>query len=209
MKKAFLLICVLAIALGITYLILHKSSALANKDEKKDAPLQINSKSSAFNRSFAAVLESYYQLSAAFVSGDTGQISRSAQSLKLTIDSIRFDQFRADTLVVQTAKSLAQSIPGEIAGLRGEKSLEGKKREFNMITQELYSLIQTTRYDGGTIYYMSCGTAFGESGEGFWLSATYKIVNPYVGGSNSIHDTSKSECGEVKDSLHYSAAVSE
>ncbi|MEJ0083962.1 MAG: hypothetical protein WDM78_24150 [Puia sp.] len=38
-----------------------------------------------------------------------------------------------------------------------------KKREFNMITADLYSLVRAIKYDGNVIYYMSCATAFADS----------------------------------------------
>ncbi len=39
MKKAFLLVGVLALALGITYLVLHKSDSRSKKAEIRDEPL--------------------------------------------------------------------------------------------------------------------------------------------------------------------------
>src|ERR1700722_11361086 len=134
MKKALLLVCVLAIALGITYLVLHKSNSGNMNSEEKDVPLAISSKTSAFNRSFAIVLNNYYKLSDGFALSDSSQISAAAEKLHISIDSIRFDQFKADTAIVQTAVSLAQSMQGEINGLRKENTMEQKKREFNMIT---------------------------------------------------------------------------
>src|SRR5450631_1854382 len=134
MKKALLLVGVLALALGISYLVLHKSSSGNDKPEQKDEPLAVSSKTSAFNRSFAAVLNSYYQLAAAFTISDSSGITEAAGKLNFTIDSIRFDQFKADTAIIETAISLAQSVQGDIKGLTGEKTLEQKKREFNIIT---------------------------------------------------------------------------
>lgn len=205
MKKAFLLICVLALALGITWLVLHKSNTGENKSEDKDAPLTISSKTSAFNRSFDVVLNSYYLLCDGFVAGDTSIISAEGQKLHTAIDSIRFDQFKADTAIVQTAVSLAQSIQGEIAGLKGEKNLEQKKRELNMITDELYSLIRTVHYDGNTIYHIRCPVAFADSTEGYWLSSNRKIVNPYFGKTHPLYNEKMQEYGEVTDSIHFSA----
>ena len=209
MKKAFLLVGVLALALGITYLVLHKSNSGNNAPEQRDEPLAISSKTSAFNRSFANVLNRYFQLSEDFIAGDTSRISASAERLSKAVDSIRFDQFKADTSVVETAINLAQSIPGEIAGLKGEKTMEQKKREFNLITADLYSLIRVVRYDGSTIYHMSCATAFADSSAGDWLSATNQISNPYVGKNNPVNKDKIPDCGELKDSLHFSAPVSE
>jgi hypothetical protein len=209
MKKALLLIGVLALALGITYLVLHKSDPGNNKPEEKDAPLPIRSKTSAFNRSFEVVLNSYFQLSDGFVDSDSSAISIAANKLNKAVDSIRFDQFKADTAVVQTAVSLAQSMQGEIAGLKGERTMEEKKRELNMITAELYSLIRVIKYDGSIIYHMSCATAFADSTAGDWLSTSNKIVNPYQGKKDPANRDQMPDCGELKDSLHFSAPVSE
>src|ERR1700712_4702361 len=128
MKKAFLLIVVLALALGITYLVLHKSDSDSNKAVEKDPALLVGSKTSAFNRSIAGVLNAYFELSEAFFNDDTTRISVTAKNLSGSVDSIRFDQFKADSSLILTAVTVAQSIPSEITGLLGEKTMEQKKR---------------------------------------------------------------------------------
>jgi hypothetical protein len=202
MKKALLLIVVLALALGITYLVLHKSDSGSNKAVEKDPALLVGSKTSAFNRSIASVLSTYFELSDAFYNLDTAQISVSAKKLSVAIDSIRFDQFKADSSLILTAVTVAQSIPSEITGLLGEKTMEQKKREFNMITADLYSLIRAVKYDGSVVYYLSCATAFTDSTEGDWLSSTTAISNPYTGKTNA-NKAGSPDCGEIKDSLRF------
>jgi hypothetical protein len=203
MKKAFILVVVLALALAIAYLVLHRNSSERNKPDERDSPLTINSKSSAFNRSVSQVLNSYYLLSDGFAEGDTTLIAESARNLNRLVDSIRFDQFKADTAIVQTAVNLAQSMKGDIAGLQGEPVMEQKKREFNMITDQLYSLVRTVSYDGSIIYHIRCSAAFSDSTEAYWLSPTNKIINPYLGKNK------KQDCGEVIDSIHFSGPASE
>ena len=193
------MIVVLALALGITYLVLHKSDSDGNKAVEKDPALLVGSKTSAFNRSIASVLTAYFELSDAFFNGDTTRISVAAKNLSVTVDSIRFDQFKADSSLLLTAVTVAQSIPPEIMGLLGEKTMEQKKREFNMITTDLYSLVRAIKYDGNVIYFMSCATAFTDSTEGDWLSKTTVVANPYSGKNNS----GTPECGEIKDSLRF------
>jgi hypothetical protein len=207
MKKALLLICVLALALGITYLVLHKGNSGNDKPEPRDLPLIVNSKTSGFNRSFAGVLNSYYLLAADFVNNDSLATSASAQKLSLAIDSIHFDQLKADTSIVQTAVSLAGSIQGDLKGLTGEKAMEQKKREFNMITDELYSLIRTVRYDGSIVYHMRSPTAFSDSSEGYWLSPANQISNPYFGKNHPVYKDKMLSYGEISDSIHFSAPV--
>jgi hypothetical protein len=206
MRKALLLVGVLALALGITYLVLHDNNTNQNKSEERDVPLAINSKSSAFNKSVAGVLDSYYSLADAFVRADTSFVHTRATTLSHSIDSIKFDQFKADSAIVLTAQSLAQSVQGDIAGLIGEKEMEQKKREFNMVTDELYSLIRAVKYDGSTVFHIRCATAFPDSTEAYWLSPTPRIVNPYLG-INHPAGGETGECGEVSDSIHFSAPV--
>ena len=203
MKKALLLVGVLALALGITYLLLHKTDSANNIPAEKDPALLVGSKTSAFNRSVAGVLAAYYELSGAFFTTDTSRISSAAKKLSVAVDSIRFDQFKADSSLILTAISVAQSIPAEIVGLQGERSLEQKKREFNMITADLYSLVRAVKYDGSLIYYMSCSTAFADSTEGYWLSGTSAIENPYKGKNDPNNKNGSTVCGEIKDSLHF------
>jgi len=203
MKKAFILIGVLALALGISYLVLHKNDAENNKGDERDPALQVGSKTSAFNRSFELMLNDYFYLLDAFVANDSSQITQTASQLARSVDSIRFDQLKADSSLLLTAISVAQSIPPEIQGLKGEKTMEQKKRAFNMITQDLYSLILTIKYDGSIIYHMSCPTAFSDSTAGDWLSRSNNIVNPYQSKDDHTGKAGKPDCGEIKDSLHF------
>jgi hypothetical protein len=209
MRKALILVFVLAVALGISYLVLHKSNPGNGNPEVRDEPLAINSKTSAFNRSFDGVLNSYYELSESFAAEDTSRISQAARHLSMSIDSIRFDQFKADTAIVETAINLGQSMQGEIAGLNGETQMEQKKREFNMITDQLYSLIRTVRYDGSTIYHMRCSRAFSDSSEAYWLSPTNKISNPYLGKNTPVSKNKMPDTDELIDSIRFSVPVSE
>jgi len=208
MRKAFLLVGVLGLALCITYLLLHKNPD-AEKIELKDKPLTVGTKSSAFNKSFELVLNDYYSLSDAFVESDSALIGAALQKLNNSLDSLHFNQLKADTAIIQTAQSLVLSIKAEISGLDGEKGMEQKKREFNMVTDELYSLIRTVRYEGNTIYHMRCTTAFPDSSEVYWLSSENKVVNPYLGKHHPLYKDKMLGSGELSDSIHFTAPVSE
>jgi Protein of unknown function (DUF3347) len=202
MKKALLLVLVLAAALAITYLLLRKGSS-AETVEKRDEPLAVSSNSTAFNRSFSVLMNDYYKLSDAFVDWDSAAIREKANKLANSADSLHLNLLKADTSIIQTAENLVQSIAGEVKGLNGETSMEGKKRELNMITDELYSLIRTVRYDGGVIYHMRCPIAFSDSSEGYWLSPNNQIVNPYLGKKHPVYKDKMLGSGEVSDSIHF------
>lgn len=205
MKKALLLVVVLAAALAITYLLLNKSSAPAVA-EKRDVPLTVSANSSVFTRSFASMMDDYYQLSDAFVNWDTLAIREKANKLAVSVDSLRLNQLKGDTAIVETAVNLAGSIKGEIAGLNGETGIEQKRREFYMISDILYNLIRTVRYDGATVYHMECPMAFSDSSEAYWLSAGSKVVNPYLGNKHPVYKDKMLNCGKLNDSIHFAIA---
>ena len=43
--------------------------------------------------------------------------------------------------------------------------------------------------------------AFKDSIEGFWLSPTSKVVNPYLGNKHPVYKSKMLGCGEVVDSF--------
>jgi hypothetical protein len=105
--------------------------------------------------------------------------------------------------VVKTARSLAASVSSEAKGLVGEGNIEQKRRAFNMLTDELYTLIRTVRYDGEVIYHIRCPMAFKDSEEGFWLSKNDQVINPYLGKSHPVYKAKMLGCGEISDSLDF------
>jgi hypothetical protein len=203
MKRMILiLVIVLIAAVAVWKLFLNKAD---NKPEpEKDKPLAIGKNSDAFTRSFSELMSSYYQLKDALVDWDTTKANQAALLIKQRADSLPMKQLKADSTIVLTAQNLAGSVSNEVNGFVGEPTIEQKRREFNMITDELYNLIRTVRYDGETIYHERCPMAFNETEEGFWLSNTNKIVNPYLGNKHPKYNSKMVGCGEVVDSLDFS-----
>jgi hypothetical protein len=72
-----------------------------------------------------------------------------------------------------------------------------------MLTDEVYTLVRTVRYDGETIYHIRCPMAFNDSEQAFWLSNTPKIMNPYLGEKHPVYKNKMVGCGEIDDSLNF------
>jgi hypothetical protein len=79
--------------------------------------------------------------------------------------------------------------------LAGEKSLDAKRKAFQMISDQMYDLVRTVRYDRQVVYHQYCPMAFNDEGA-YWLSNNSEIMNPYFG-NKMLH------CGEVRDSLDF------
>jgi hypothetical protein len=202
MRKTVLLTIIFALAALLAYRLF--SNKTPTPAEKKDQPLQIGKNSNAFDTAFAGVLGAYYSLSEALVEWDSVKADRQAYLIAQKADSLPFKELKADSVIVLTARSLAASIVGEAKGFMGESDRQQKTRAFNMLTDELYNLVRTVRYDGQIIYHARCPMAFGDSAEGYWLTNTNKIINPYLGKKHPVYGGKMIGCGEVSDSLDFS-----
>jgi len=201
MRKYVLLIIIVIIAGLLVYRLL--SDKKTSQPPPPDQALRISKNSSAFDRSFDALMQSYFALKDALVDWDTVKADQAAELVSAKADSLPVKTLKADSAIILTAESLAASIDAEAKGLIGETGIDGRRRSFNMLTGELYDLIRTVKYDGETIYHIRCPMAFGDSAEGFWLSYTPQIVNPYLGRKHPTYGAKMVGCGEVTDSLDF------
>jgi hypothetical protein len=165
-------------------------------DEQKAAePLSQSTNTTAFNQSFGQVMDSYYHLKDALVLSNDTLAKTSANRIITLADSLNLTELKADSSIVLMAKGYLDNIAAEAKGLVGEKDIEGKRKSFQMISDNMYDLVRTVRYDREKIYHQYCSMAFNDAGA-YWLSRTDDIKNPYYGKKMLT-------CGEVKDSLDF------
>jgi hypothetical protein len=204
MKKLVLLIIVFALAGLLAYKLFSRKDALPVA-EKKDKPLSIGKNTGVFNTAFAGVMSDYYALKDALVDWDSTKADQQAHALLLQVDSLPFKELKADSNLISTAQTFASGVSNETKGFLGETTIELKRREFNVLTEQLYDLVRTVRYDGGIIYHVRCPMAFNDSEEGYWLSDNSKVINPYLGRKHPKYKEKMISCGDISDSLNFTA----
>lgn len=184
--------------LSITVFVSCNSSSHEQQADERTAPLSVSGLSAPFNQSFKQVLNSYFELKEALVASDTVKANAAAASLQLNADNLKYDELKGDTsgMIRETAQTFSSTISGSANAITGEKTLDDKRREFNMISDALWNLTRTVRFDGEKLYYQYCPMAFDNTG-GYWLSRNIEVRNPYLG-------EKMVSCGEVTDSLDYS-----
>ncbi|NCI49990.1 DUF3347 domain-containing protein [Sediminibacterium roseum] len=189
MKKYLLysLVCVLAAC--------KSGDEKAKEAELPQGPLTKSANSEVFNRSFGLLLTHYYDLKDNFITEQDSAIAKAARGLVAAADSLKIGELKGDTMIIATAKTYALGISAEAKGLLGEKTLDGKRKSFQMISEQLYDLVRTVRYDRAVIYHDYCPMAFNDQGA-HWLSNTRDIRNPYI-------PKQMINCGEVKDSIDF------
>jgi len=164
----------------------------------KDQPLSVSKNSAPFTQSYDLLLSSYYSLKDAFFASDSAKVNLAASQLLINADSLKVNEIQGDSsgVIKETAGTFTSTIHSSAEALQKESSLEEKRKEFDVITDALWSLTRTVKYDGSKVYYSFCPMAFNSKGA-YWLNNSSKIENPYFG-------EEMPDCGSVEDSVDYS-----
>ena len=162
---------------------------------KKDEPLSQSKNSVEFNQRFTNFLNNYYHLKDALVLSNDTMANSSAVLLQQSGNNLELKEIKADSSIIQMANAYVQTISSEAQALTGEKDLEAKRKSFQMISDAMYDLVRTIRFDKDVVYHQFCPMAFNDAGA-YWLSASADVKNPYFG-------KKMLSCGEVKDSIDF------
>jgi len=201
MRKFILLIVLFIVAGLLVYKLL--SDKKTGPVQTPDQALRISKNSGVFDMAFEGLMTDYFALKDALVDWDTLKADQAAYGVAAKADSLPVRLIKADSAIILTAQSLSASVGSEARGLVGEAGIGGRRRSFNMLTAELYDLIRAVQYDGQRIYHIRCPMAFGDSSEGYWLSYTPAIINPYLGNKHPVFKAKMIGCGEITDSLDF------
>jgi hypothetical protein len=179
MKKGLLIVALAAVVVAVYFLFFNKSEG--KQEEVKQQPLAISKNDEAFNKPFNAFLDEYYSLSNAFAEWDSVKVDKAANELITLAGKVPYEKIKADSSIISTGRSFSENVVAESKGIVGEPTLEGKRRSFYTLSENLYNLIRTVQYDQQIIYHFKCPMAFNDNEEAFWLSNNNQVVNPYLG----------------------------
>lgn len=186
----------------LLYGILVGLSACGTADQKTEMGknpstlLSLGANSDAFNRSFNQLLTDYDNLKEDLIAEkDSSSLNKMAKTMMVSADSLALGELKADSSLIETARTYSLGISAELKGLAGEATIDGKRKSFQMISDQLYDLARTVQYNGAVIYHMYCAEAFSDQGAN-WLSNTREIRYPYI-------PKKQLDCGSVKDSIDF------
>lgn len=156
-----------------------------------------------FNKGFGKVLSSYFKLRDGLINWDTVAANKASLDVAMYSDSLDISHFPNDSsgAIKATADNFAGTISGSAKALVGEKDIQAKRKEFQMISDALYDLARSVKYDRETLYHMKCPMAFNDSEEAYWISESSEVKNPYLGNKHPKYKNKMVECGEVTDSI--------
>lgn len=202
MKKGLLLIGITAVIVA-GYFIFFAGNDDAQPEAPKQQPLTQSKNSDAFNKPFNDMLNSYFELKDAFVDWDTAKANSATTKLIDLANKIPVKELKADSTIIQTAESFTGSVVSEAKGLLGETSIEEKRHAFYTLSENLFNLLRTVRYDQQIIYHDMCPMAFGDNDLAYWLSNSKEIVNPYLGNKHPKYHSGMIGCGSIEDSVSF------
>lgn len=174
------------------------------KEEVPDSrPVAISRHSAAFNQSIDSFLNSYYGVAEAFVNWDSAAVTAGTNTMMGALENIKWAELQKDTVIYQTAAGYNDIFKNDMSVLSGNADLTTKRRSFHALTQNVYDLLRTVKYDQSKLYLQQCPMAFNDTEEGLWLSKNEKIRNPYLGLHHPKYKSGMLACGEVKDTLNF------
>lgn len=203
MKKGLVLVILAVAGLLTWYFFVTKKKP---KDEvPKDQPVSVSRYSKTFTGSVDTFLNTYYALSEALVNWDSAAVTAQANSLNKELDNVKWKELQTDTVIYQTATSYTDIFKNAMPTLSGNADFTTKRQAFHALSQNLYDLLRTIKYDGAKVYLQQCPMAFNGTDEGLWLSKTETIRNPYLGLHHPKYKGGMISCGETKDTLDFIA----
>jgi hypothetical protein len=200
-KKVFIPVLVVAIVAAVWFFFFNTKKPPVIDD--KLPAIQVSQHTEAFNRSLEPVMNAYYAMAEGFVNWDTVSVGKAAHDLKWALDSLKIHEIEKDTLIYESALGSWDNMKVELAGMMAEPTIEKKREEFNMVSQNLYDFLRTIRYDEAKVYFQECPMAFDEDRPGNWLSKTPDVRNPYLGTKHPKYHDGMLTCGGPKDTINF------
>jgi hypothetical protein len=175
-----------------------------NNDNKKTAneTLGPSRHSSEFNRSIELLMDSYYQLTEAFVNWDSTSAASLSKTVKERLDSLPMEELKKDSSS-ETTISILDGAKNDLNSINAAVDITTKRHALNALSDKLFLLLSTVRYDRQKLYLQECPMAFNDEDPGHWLSPVDSIRNPYLGLHHPRYKGGMLECGETKEIINF------
>jgi len=188
-----MLFAVLLLLVGVIRFLFFAGKGGSDNSDAKLQPIHVSKHSEVFTQSMENILNAYYKMTEAFVNADASAINLSGSDLKMSLDSFKVDELKADSLIYLSAVQPYENTKSEIASIIADPSMDEKRGSLNIFSNELFNLINTIHYDLAKLYWLECDKAFGEDKPGNWLSRTEQSANPY----------GQKDCAEIKAKINF------
>ncbi len=126
---------------------------------------------------FDAVLEDYLALSGVLVESDASAAAEAAGRLGSSVEEL--SQAGFDGPVRDQAAAWIAVLQARSQEIAGESDVEEQRRSYLDLSETMIAMVETFGHQKGQLYHQRCPMVNG--GNGDWLSAQERIMNPYHG----------------------------
>jgi Protein of unknown function (DUF3347) len=205
-KRILLLVLVLLLAVAGYVWYKFSTEKGGGFEGEKAKKLEINSTTPVFDKGFEAVLSNYLSLKDAFVEADTAAAKAANKKLISSIDSLKLDEIKKDTAsaaLATTVETFLGDVKNNATRINDAATIKDMRLAFFDASQQLYPLLKSIKYKGGTLYWQSCPMAFDGDKEANWFDTKggMQRTNPYLGKKDEKYGAGMLHCGEDKDSV--------
>lgn len=186
----------------LSFLILVAISCQNNNPQaEKEVPVP-SRHSEAFNTSVNSLLDNYYQLTEAFVNWDSTNAATLAKVVKGRLDSLPLEELKKDSSA-EASVTIMDGARNDLSAIMTVQDITSKRHALNALSDKLFLLLNTVRYDRKKLYLHECPMAFNDEDPGHWLSNVDSIRNPYLGLHHPRYKSGMIECGETKEVINF------
>lgn len=203
MKRILTVLFFIIVAAGAYWLFLRKDDGKKTVAVAADAPIISKKHSDEFNDRVNAAVSAYLLMKDAFVDADSVAAMQEAGRFKGLVSEIPLAELDSDQAQISAAaRQQVSDIKANVNPIENGETLAEMRRDFFMVSENLYPFLKTIGYEGEKLYWQNCPMAFGDNEEANWLSNTRQINNPYLGKKHPVYKSAMLHCGEVKDSIY-------
>jgi hypothetical protein len=201
MKRVLAVVFLIIILLAVWFLFFKTEKTGNSTSEKQTA--EVPKHSSEFNAKISSMMNAYLEMKNAFVDADTTEIKAKTSRFIASTDSLNLSELHEkDSSLFMAAQQNISDIKANAEPVLKENDLTEMRRDFSMVSENLYPLLKTIGYEGQKLYWQNCPMAFGDDKPANWLSNTSEILNPYLGKHHPEYKSAMLHCGENMDSLY-------
>ena len=201
MKKVFLVLLFLILAIAGYYWYKFSTAGGGSGGPKQEA-IVLKKHSLIFNSSVSNAMNAYFDMSAAFVEGDTLKTKEGTRKFLKLMDSIPMDELKKDTAnIYDIALNSFSGIKSNAESILVMTDILEMRKDFSMVSENLYPFFKIINYEGEKMYWQNCPMAFGDDKGANWVSKTTEVINPYLGKNHPEYKGTMLHCGMVKDTI--------
>jgi len=168
----------------------------------KQEAIKVKKHSETFNNNIDSLLQSYFEIKAAFVNADSTKAKLASDSFITIAGRLNIEELKTDSAgIFESAAAFINDIQSGAKSLSAQKNIAEMRQDFKGISDNIYPLLKAIHYEGKKLYLQNCPMAFGDNNGADWISNTEEILNPYLGKNHPEYKSSMLHCGVIKDTI--------